>query len=86
MSDDVVRFFDKIASFWHALPDPLRRALRTWLQAFLGMMLLQVGAEPIPTAGALADAFVSSSVAAIIAVMSFLHGSLDESRVGPDTR
>jgi hypothetical protein len=67
------------------LPDPLRRATRTFLQAFVGNFLLFlvgpnfVPSLDVPDTGAFTKALFAAGFSAVIAVLSYLQNALENS-------
>lgn len=75
-----------VTDLWHRLGDPWRRTARTFVQTFIATLLIQLPTDVIPTVSVAQDAVVAAGWAAVTATLSLLHTTLDQSKVGPDTR
>lgn len=80
------RWYHHVADFWHYLPDKVRRAVRTFLQGFLGVLTVQLVDAGSFEAMVAADVWESAVVAGVVALVTFVHTAVDESSFGPDTR
>ena len=81
-----VRWSQHVAEWWWFLPDQVRRSVRTFVQAFLGIWTVH-----LVDSGGLgqlvsADIWSSALMAGVISVVTFVHVSLDATSKGPDTR
>lgn len=66
--------------------DTARRTARTFLQAFLGSLLILLPTDLMPDASIYLEALAAAAYAAVIATITFLHNGLENSGKVPDTR
>lgn len=68
--------------------DPLRRALRTWLQAFLGSLITSgvlsaASADGVVDWSALKKALIAAAAGAVVALITFVQNHLEDSTAMP---
>ena len=66
--------------------DTVRRAARTFVQAFIGALLVLLPTDLIPDASLYVDAISAAGYAAVVAVLTWLHNELEDAGRVRDTR
>jgi hypothetical protein len=68
------------------LPDTVRRAVRTFVQAFLGSLLVLLPTDLVMASTMVREVLVAAGWAATISLLTFLHNELEDAGRLPDTR
>lgn len=66
--------------------DTVRRAARTFVQAFLASLLVLLPTDLIPDAAVYLEVIAAAGYAALVATITFLHNELEDAGRVRDTR